>query len=231
MYDVVIIIPYRDREPHLKFYLENTVPLLAEHMPNSKVVVVEQDWNNELFNRGKLINIGVKEYEDKCNYIITQDVDINPYRHTIIDYYSPNITNDSIKGLYNYKQPNDTLGGVIKMHSKTFIDINGFPNDIWGWGAEDFALKFRAEYFKKTVSKTILCDNNIEHKYYNIFNDIDDRFHIYNEQNTFKYNLNRFNNEDKLTSIYSSGMNNLSYTILSKEQHMNNYVEVIKVSI
>ena len=230
MYDSVIIIPYRAREPHLKFYLENTVPLLSRHMPNSKVVIIEQDWNNKLFNRGKLINIGVKEYENKCNYIITQDVDINPYEHTIVDYYSPNITNNSIKGLYNYKIECDTLGGVIKMHSKTFFDINGFPNDIWGWGAEDIALKFRAEYFKKPISKTILCENNIEHKYYKIFNDIDDRYSVYNEQNIFKYNLNRYNNEDKLTSIYSSGINNLSYSILNRV-NINNYVELIKVSI
>ena len=230
MYDSIIIIPYRARETHLKYYLENTVPLLVENMPNSKVVVVEQDWSNKLFNRGRLINIGVKEYENKCKYIITQDVDINPYKHTIVDYYSPNITNNTIKGLYNYTEECDTLGGVIKMHSKTFFDINGFPNDIWGWGAEDFALRFRAEFFKKPIFKTIICKNNIEHKYYKIFNDIDDRFHIYNEPNIFKYNLNRFDDRGKINSIYSSGMNNLSYTILNRE-NINNYVEVIKVSI
>jgi hypothetical protein len=72
MYDNVIIIPYRAREPHIKYYLENTVPLLRKHMPNSKVIVVEQDWNNKLFNRGKLINIGVKEYEN--NHI--KDLDL-----------------------------------------------------------------------------------------------------------------------------------------------------------
>jgi hypothetical protein len=230
MYDNVIIIPYRAREPHIKYYLENTVPLLRKHMPNSKVVVVEQDWNNKLFNRGKLINIGVKEYENKCTYIITQDVDINPYEHTIVDYYSPNITNDTIKGLYNYTEKCDTLGGVIKMHSKTFFDINGFPNDIWGWGAEDIALRFRAVYFKKPISKTIVCENNIEHKYYKIFDDIDDRFWVYNEPNIFRYNLDRFDEQGKINNIYSSGMNNLTYTIINRA-NINNYVEVIKVSI
>ena len=231
MYDNVIIIPYRNREPHLKYYLETTVPLLSRHMPNSKVVVVEQDWNNKLFNRGKLINIGVKEYENKCNYIIAHDIDVNPYEHTIVDYYSPNITNNSIKGLYNYSiKAYDSLGGIIKMHSKTFFDINGFPNDIWGWGAEDFALKFRADYFKKPITKTITCENNIEHKYYKVFSDINDANPINNDRNNFKYNLDRYNNEDKLTCIYASGMNNLSYTILNRV-NINNYVELIKVSI
>ncbi len=58
MLDNVIIIPYRNREKHLKYYLENTVPLLQKHIPNGKVVIVEQDWNNKLFNRGCLLNIG-----------------------------------------------------------------------------------------------------------------------------------------------------------------------------
>ncbi len=58
MYDTVIIIPYRAREKHLEYFIENTVPLLQKHIPNSKVVIIEQDWNNKLFNRGCLLNIG-----------------------------------------------------------------------------------------------------------------------------------------------------------------------------
>ena len=229
MYDNVIIIPYRSREPHIKYYLENTVPLLQKHMSNSKVLIVEQDWNNKLFNRGCLLNIGVKEYENKCKYIITQDVDINPYEHTIIDYYLPDIDNDNIKGLYNFGHLN-TLGGVIKTHSKTFFDINGFPNDIWGWGAEDFALQARAEYFNKKIFKTIVIDENTEHKYYKIFNDINDRIMNYNTSNINKYKLNNLYDENNKYKIYSSGINNLSYNILNRE-NINNYVEHIKVSI
>ena len=40
MLDTVIIIPYRAREKHLKYCIDNTVPLLKKHMPNSKVVVI-----------------------------------------------------------------------------------------------------------------------------------------------------------------------------------------------
>ena len=42
MFDNVIVIPYRNRERHLKYYLENTVPLLKQYLPNSKVVIIEQ---------------------------------------------------------------------------------------------------------------------------------------------------------------------------------------------
>ena len=47
--------------------------------------MVEQDWNNKLFNRGCLLNIGVKEYENKTIHCMTQDVDINPFEKTILN--------------------------------------------------------------------------------------------------------------------------------------------------
>lgn len=67
MYNNVIVIPYRNRETHLSYYIENTVPLLQEHLPNSKVVVIEQT-EGKLFNRGALLNVAFKEYENKTKY-------------------------------------------------------------------------------------------------------------------------------------------------------------------
>ena len=69
MYDNVVIIPYRKREKHLKYFKDNTVPLLKKYIPNGKVIIVEQD-NNNLFNRGCILNIGIKEYENKSKYYI-----------------------------------------------------------------------------------------------------------------------------------------------------------------
>ena len=37
----------------------------------------------------------------------------------------------------------NTYGGIIKICNKTIDKINGFPNNIWGWGVEDKALKNR----------------------------------------------------------------------------------------
>lgn len=241
MIDNVLIIPYRAREKHLKYYIDNTVPVLKKIMPNSKVVVVEQDWNNKLFNRGCLLNIGVKEYENKCKYIITHDVDINPCEKTIIDYYMPDIEENFIKGLYNLGDGCDTLGGIIKMHSATFFKMNGFPNDIWGWGAEDIALKYRANYFNITVKKNIRADsqkngftiNNCkinEYDHFKIFNDINDRNGINNGRNISKYNLSHMNSEQKLNNINSSGLNNLKYKILETKD-ITDYTELIRVSI
>jgi hypothetical protein len=225
MLDTVIIIPYRSREKHLKYYIDNTVPLLKKNMPNSKVVVIEQDWNNKLFNRGCLINIGVKEYENKTTHIMTHDVDINPFEETILKYYIEPIPDNNIKGIFT--SMTNTLGGIIKLKCDTFLNINGFPNDIWGWGHEDKALQNRSEFKELKITKNILSnDPNIE-KYFLRFNDINDRVRPSN----FNFYYNKYyNNKTNIEDVVSSGLNNLQYKILEKT-NINDYVETIKVSI
>jgi len=220
MYDTIIIIPYRAREKHLEYYIENTVPLLKKHIPNGKVVIIEQDWNNKLFNRGCLLNIGVKEYENKTIHCMTQDVDINPFEETIIKYYKDSININSIKGIYTSMC--NTLGGIIKFQSKTFFLINGFPNNIWGWGHEDKALQNRAEFKKINISKNILNNDPNQKKYFLRFNDINDR-------NPYK-GKSFYNIKSDETELQSSGLNNLQYKILERKD-INDYVEIIKVNI
>lgn len=220
MLDTIIIIPYRAREKHLKYYIENTVPLLQKHIPNGKVVIVEQDWNNKLFNRGCLLNIGVKEYEKKTVHCMTHDIDINPFEETILKYYVDPIPDNSIKGIYTSMC--NTLGGIIKFQKKTFFNINGFPNDIWGWGQEDKALQNRAEFKKINITKNILNNDRNQSKYLLRFSDVNDRVPykgptMYNSKITDK-------------ELLSSGLNNLQYKILERKD-INDYVELIKVSI
>ena len=46
----VLIIPYRNRKPHLDYFLQNTLPLLNKNMEKVEVIVVEQG-EGTLFNR------------------------------------------------------------------------------------------------------------------------------------------------------------------------------------
>lgn len=220
MLDNVIVVPYRARENHLKYYIDNTVPLLKKHIPNGKVVVVEQDWNNKLFNRGCLLNIGVKEYENKTVHCMTQDIDINPFEETILKYYVDPIPENSIKGIYTSLC--NTLGGIIKFQTKTFFNINGFPNNIWGWGQEDKALQNRAEFKKINITKNILSNDPTQNKYLLRFNDINDRI-PYTGPDIYNIRMN-----DQI--LLASGLNNLQYKILERKD-INDYVELIKVSI
>lgn len=228
MYENIIIIPFRNREKHLTYFIENTVPLLIQYLPNTKIVVVEQD-EGKLFNRGALLNVAFKEYENKTKYFFTHDVDINPTIKCIEEYYVKEVKDTDVLGIYTSQC--NTLGGIIKINDSTIQKINGFPNDIWGWGTEDKALQNRAEYYN--IKKITNLTNKVNHPLYLLrFNDVHDKEKKNLSQNSYKhYNVfNKLNNKQKLKEIMNSGLNNLKYTILERK-NINDIVELIKVNI
>lgn len=236
MYKNIIIIPYRCREKHLEYYLENTVPLLKKFLPNSKLVVVEQV-DGKLFNRGKLLNVAFKEYQHKTDYFIMHDVDINPKEKTIKELYYPDIKDeDSILGIYTSKR--DTLGGIVKISHKHIFLINGFPNDIWGWGTEDRVLQLRSKLFNLKKITNFLNDNQTrDDQHFKCFNDISDRIKINQKKNTQKHvhllkskEFHALPDDEKKSIIYLNGLNNIEYKIINKKE-INNFVEIIKVDI
>lgn len=228
MYDNVVIIPYRKREKHLKYFIDNTVPLLKKYIPNGKVIIVEQD-NNNLFNRGCILNIGIKEYENKSKYYITHDIDLNPYENTVLENYICDVGNNTIQGIYTHQS---TLGGIIKFNYETFKKINGFPNDIWGWGSEDNALQRRAELFSIKICKNYIQNISLGDNKFKIFNNINDSNKINHKENLSKYSNNfiRLSKDEKIKLTMESGLNNLKYEIIERID-LDKYVEIIKVKI
>lgn len=222
-YENIILIPYRNRKEHLTYFLEHSWVLIKEHLPNSKLVIIEQD-EGKLFNRGKILNVGFKEYLDKTNNFITHDVDINPNNKGIELY---NNTNFNIIRIYcgHYT----SLGGICKMSSSAISKINGFPNHIWGWGIEDRALFYRAKIMDASISP--LYNNNnlftrLNHKS-NAEHYTGDKKKISDLENEI-YNCN--NKDRQLKHIMSSGLNNLDYTILERTE-LEPHVELIKVKL
>lgn len=230
MYKNIIVIPYRNRAEHLKYFINKTVPLIKETMPETKVIVVEQT-EGKLFNRGKILNVGFKEYMDKTEYFITHDVDINPTQKCLKKYYNLETDKDTIIGIYT--SCCDTLGGIIKLTNTCINQINGFPNNFWGWGVEDKALQNRALFYK--IKKEVNFMNNKKHpEYFHIFNNINDRV---KNKNTFcKFTHEQYNlfknklNEEKKKKILSSGLNTIEYNIIERKQ-LDDIVELIKVEI
>ena len=228
MYNSIIAIPFRNRDEHLEYFIQNTIPLFQEYLPNSKVVVIEQN-TGKLFNRGALLNVAFKEYANKTMYFFTHDVDINPTKKCIEEHYIKEVDDTHVLGIYTSQC--NTLGGIIKIKDNTIQQINGFPNDVWGWGTEDKALQNRAEYhnIKKITNLTSVQEYP---EYLRRFNDVDDREKTFVSQNTFKHYtaFQRLNREHQQKQILSSGLNNLKYSILERK-NIHDIVELIKVEI
>lgn len=125
-----IIVPYRDRADNLKEF----IPAINSYLPNAEVFVIEQ-MDNAPFNKGALINIGVKI--TMADYYMFHDVDLIPVN---VDYsYSEIPTHVATElGQYGYKMPYaNYFGGCVIFTKKHYEAINGFSNKFQGWGCED----------------------------------------------------------------------------------------------
>jgi hypothetical protein len=229
MYSNIILIPYRNRKSHLDYFLEHSWKLIKDNLPNSKLVIIEQE-EGKLFNRGKVLNVGFKEYLDKTEYFITHDVDVNPLE-SVLHLYKLEPTNDEIIGIYT--SPYITLGGIIKLSNTSINVLNGFPNNYWGWGVEDKVLYNRAIYFNKNIKFNILSRSKDVEKFFKVFNDVNDRHkdNTIHTRTQFEYDIfKKLSKEKQLNHITSSGLNNLEYTILER-RNIDTDIEIIKVSI
>ena len=223
-YTNIILIPYRNRKEHLDYFIKNSWPLINENLDNCKLVIIEQE-EGKLFNRGKLLNVGFQEYLDKTKYFITHDVDINPNKEAIKIYYRDD--NFDIIRIFNAHKM--SLGGICKISNIAIKNINGFPNHIWGWGIEDRALFYRAKIMNEKISPLYndrKLFKSLNHKS-NAETYIDEK-KIITELEDEIYNCN--NKQRQLEHIQNSGLNNVDYTILNKFELGEN-IEIIKVSI
>lgn len=148
MHKLGVIVPFRDRYEHLVEFKAKIVEYLNKQHIQYELIIVEQD-DAKLFNRGKLLNIGFK-YAKKlgCDYVAFHDVDMIPID---VDYsYSETPTHLSSK--FISKDPNfkrivfdEYFGGVTLFPIEMFEVINGYSNDYWGWGYEDDDLLHRCK--------------------------------------------------------------------------------------
>uniref|UniRef100_A0A665UKS3 Beta-1,4-galactosyltransferase n=1 Tax=Echeneis naucrates TaxID=173247 RepID=A0A665UKS3_ECHNA len=137
---VAVIIPFRKREEHLKYWLFYLHPILQRQQLDYGVYVINQD-GDEIFNRAKLLNVGyveaLKEYDYDC--FVFSDVDLIPMddRNTYRCFSQPRHLSVAMDK-FGFRLPyNQYFGGVSSMSKEQYLKINGFPNNYWGWGGED----------------------------------------------------------------------------------------------
>lgn len=153
---VAIIVPYRDREEHLKAFLFNIHRFLQRQQSEYGIFVVEQSGKGP-FNRAMLMNVGAAEALNQYTYqcFIFHDVDLMPEddRNLYTCPIQPRHMSVSIDK-FQYRLPYDEIfGGVSAMTVDQFRLVNGFSNLFWGWGGEDDDMANRLRLKKLFISR------------------------------------------------------------------------------
>ncbi|XP_052074945.1 beta-1,4-galactosyltransferase 6-like isoform X1 [Mytilus californianus] len=137
---VAIIVPYRDREPQMKIFLNNVIPRIYRQQLEFGIYIVEQT-SGVPFNRGMLSNIGFKEaiLDMKYDCIVIHDLDILPEDDRNFYTCADNPIHMAVKvQQFKYNLPYKGFAGGVTTFSKLqYEKINGFSNQYFGWGGED----------------------------------------------------------------------------------------------
>jgi hypothetical protein len=171
-----IIVPYRERESHLKKFTDAIKLYFKENKIDYELIIVEQI-DDKPFNRGKLLNIGfIKAKELLCNYVVFHDIDMLPlevdYSYSAVPLHLATnfeLEYDKSKNLIF----DDYFGGVTMFSVETFEKVNGYSNQYWGWGFEDDDLLFRTAEKKIALDTKIIGKTDIKNLYGLSFNGTD----------------------------------------------------------
>ncbi len=136
-YDLVILVPYRDRLDHLRQFSSHMDRFFRGKL-SFRIVVVEQAPGTP-FNRGKLLNVGFRLHRDEAPVFALHDVDTLPQDESC-DYRIADrpIHLAGRASKYGGQLPYPAfLGAVFVLRREHFEAANGFSNLYWGWGRED----------------------------------------------------------------------------------------------
>ncbi|XP_016421156.1 beta-1,4-galactosyltransferase 1-like isoform X2 [Sinocyclocheilus rhinocerous] len=104
---VAIIIPFRHRDEHLKYWLYYLHPILQRQQLDYGIYVINQ----------RPLRLGKGE-TSACSF-------------SGQSHYASLAASDEWLPYAQY------FGGVSSLSKEQYLKINGFPNNYWGWGGED----------------------------------------------------------------------------------------------
>lgn len=204
------------------------------------IIVVEQNEGTP-FNIGKLKNVGydylVKTKKNKYDNIIFSDIDIIPDSN-LLEYYFKET--NSLNSLANYgtryesRDPNIKFTGALLSSIPTFFeDLNGYPNNFWGWGDEDVNILLRLSELSKPL-------------YANANGKVIDLEEVNNKKKSVSDKMEELNkNNLRESSVYEknanyknfkkNGLSNLNYTLLYENEYKfnsnNNYHIIVDLEL
>jgi hypothetical protein len=156
---LTVVIPYRDREAHLRELMPVLQEQLQEQRLNYRILVVEQESGSK-FNRGRLLNAGIHYAADVTDYYCLHDVDAVPIVANYACPSQPLRLVNKIVGLQGKSRHNDYyFSGAVSIRKDQVQAANGFSNEYWGWGKED------DDFFFRLLLTELLCYYDLEGTY------------------------------------------------------------------
>jgi glycosyltransferase involved in cell wall biosynthesis len=141
-----VVVPFRNRQEHLKKFVPHLKKFLESKNIDANIFIIEQN-DTKPFNRGKLLNIGFTESKEEHNYFCFHDIDLLPVNDDCDYSYFDGVCKLSYYvSQFNFMpRPSSELGGVTMFSKESYIRVNGYSNDYWGWGVEDNDLGERCK--------------------------------------------------------------------------------------
>jgi len=220
---VAIIVPYRDqieenRKLQLKVFIKHFNNFLKDY-DSWKIFIIKQSFDNNKFNRGKLLNVGFKLSEKEgFNTFILHDVDLLPVKSMLKLYTTYPEKPIHIGSLWKIKYDYPTfVGGAISVNINDYKKINGFPNIFWGWGGEDDAFYFRLMINKIDVWEPQIKDWGKIYEMQHGWNSSEGNNKKKENRNFDKYNWKK------------NGINDLKFEVLKEKINKNE--NTIKINV
>ena len=137
---------------------------------------IKFETNKKLFNRSKCINNGVKASDTEKCIVLDSDIlipkeniefflgELDNHNFCIPYNYCMNLSEDETKSVDIDNLTGGTIrmsknvskGGVLFCNKSKFLQIKGYNENFWGWGAEDDAFF----YVVQTLDKIHRPDND-----------------------------------------------------------------------
>lgn len=212
------IIPYRDREEHLKIFKER---FDGFNLSDDYQFYFIHQTDDKPFNRGALLNIGFLITREICPdaLFVFHDIDILPTYWGSIVYDTPIGTARRAIGNSLHL---DNLGGICCFYQNNFEQVNGFPN-YWGWGVEDVTLIRRVQkngILVNIQNMAILNSNRCER----LDHSRDSKQEFYMHQND-ALSLKEIKEKDN-----SNGLSSLNFEFI-KEENIGKNMKMIYVKL
>ena len=152
---LAVILPYN--EQHIENFTEHFRATVKEGDDLYYKLIFMKQKSNRPLNKGKLFNIGYMLHKDKFDYFCFHDSDLIPISDecdysfekkpiSLVGMRNPMLFGDQekVQNFNNYTLPYDEyFGGATLFSKEHFQEVNGYSNEYWGVGYEDYDLLLR----------------------------------------------------------------------------------------